>query len=57
MIGTSGIISKQLNLRITDFLSEYDFPSYSYPPGFQADYIKPIERQFMNDEGFEDIVR
>jgi hypothetical protein len=50
-------ISKQLKLRITDFLSEYDFPSYSYPQGLQADYIKPLENQFMNDEGFKDIVR
>ena len=45
-------VSKQVRLRLTDFVSEYDFPSYKYPPGMQTDYIKPIEDNLMKQEGF-----
>jgi hypothetical protein len=50
-------ISKQINTRVTDHLDEYDFPSYTYPSGFQTDYIKPLIHRLMRDEGFKDIVR
>jgi hypothetical protein len=50
-------IPKQINTRVTDHLDEYDFPSYTYPSGFQTNYIKPLLHQLMHDEGFKDIVR
>ena len=50
-------VSKQLNTRVTDHVDEYDFPSYTYPSGFQTDYIKPLLHRLMRDEGFKDIVR
>ena len=45
-------VQKDVKLRLSDFISEYDFPSYSYPPGKQTQYIKPIEDTLMHEEGF-----
>ncbi len=45
-------IQKWVKLRLSDFVSEYDFPSYKYPPGMQTDYIKPVEDNLMHEEGY-----
>lgn len=45
-------VAKQFKLRISDFVSEYNFPSYTYPPGMQTEYIKPITDGLMREEGF-----
>ena len=29
-------LQKAIKLRISDYVSEYDFPEYRYPPGFQT---------------------
>jgi hypothetical protein len=42
---------KSINLRVTDFLTEYDFADYRYPPGFQGEVIKPIEDTLLRQEG------
>ena len=45
-------LQKGYKLRISDYISEYDFPTYVYPKGKQTSYIKPIEDDLMRQEGF-----
>jgi hypothetical protein len=45
-------LQKAVKLRISDYVSEYDFPSYAYAPGKQTQYIKPIEDGLMREEGY-----
>ena len=45
-------LQKAVKLRISDYISEYDFPSYVYAPGKQTQYIKPIEDGLMKEEGY-----
>ena len=45
-------VEKAVKLRISDFISEYDFPTYKYAPGMQTSYIKPIEDGLSKEEGF-----
>ena len=46
-------LQKGIKLRISDYVSEYDFPSYRYPAGFQTAVIKPIEDGLTHEEGFK----
>ncbi|WP_240544110.1 hypothetical protein [Bradyrhizobium canariense] len=45
--------NKDVRLRVTDFVSEYDFPDYKYPKGYQSTYIKPIEDTLIREEGVQ----
>jgi hypothetical protein len=45
-------VQKAVKLRISDYVSEYDFPGYTYAPGKQTQYIKPIEDGLMREEGY-----
>lgn len=43
---------KSYFLRVSDYVQEYAFPGYTYPPGFQTNVIEPIEKQLMQEEGY-----
>jgi hypothetical protein len=45
--------------RLSDFINEYDLPSYAYPEGdrFQQDYIRPFHRMMKTDEGHAALVK
>lgn len=45
-------VSKQGYFRLSDFVSEYNFPEYQYIGDFQRKNIKPIQDQLMQAEGF-----
>ena len=45
-------LQKAVKLRISDYISEYDFPGYTYAPGKQTQYIKPIEDSLQAEEGY-----
>lgn len=45
--------NKDIRLRVTDFVSEYDFPDYKYPKGYQSTFIKPIEDTLIREEGVQ----
>ncbi len=47
---------KSFNFRVSDFVSEYDFPGYKYAPGFQANYILPVVKTLSSEEGVADKV-
>jgi len=44
--------NKAYFLRVSDFVQEYAFPDYKYPPGFQSNVIAPIEATLMKEEGY-----
>jgi len=44
--------NKAYFLRVSDFVQEYAFPDYKYPPGFQSSVIAPIEATLMREEGY-----
>ena len=50
--GTTQLVTfnKDIRLRVTDFVSEYDFSDYKYPKGYQSDFIKPIEDTLIREE-------
>ena len=51
-------ISKELSFRLTDFLSEYAFPSYSFKGDqFQLKYIKQRQDMLLKQEGFADHIK
>ncbi|HET9385125.1 MAG TPA: hypothetical protein VFO67_08255 [Gemmatimonadales bacterium] len=51
-------IAKELSFRLTDFLSEYAFPSYSFKGDqFQLEYIKPRQDRMLEHEGFADHIK
>ena len=45
-------LGTQFKIRLSNYVSEYDFPSYKYAPGFQQKYIKPIQDKMIMQEGY-----
>ncbi len=41
---------KSYFFRSSDYVSEYAFPGYHYPPGFETNVIEPVEKQLMQEE-------
>ena len=54
--GNSQLVSvdKRFNFRLSDFVSEYNFPGYSYARhgAFQVKYIKPVQNTLKREEGY-----
>ena len=51
-------IGKELSFRLTDFISEYAFPQYSFKgDAFQLKYIKPRLDMLLEHEGFADQIK
>ena len=51
-------IGKELSFRLSDFVSEYSFKSYSFEGNqFQLKYIKPRQDMMLKQEGFADHVK
>jgi hypothetical protein len=51
-------IRKGFYFRLSDFINEYDFPSYSYPDDpFQQNYIRKAHEILKTDEGFAELVK
>ena len=51
-------VGKELSFRLTDFISEYAFPQYSFKGDeFQLWHIKPRQDMLLKHEGFADHVR
>ena len=51
-------IGKELSFRMTDFVSEYAFPSYSFKGDqFQLKYIKQSQDMLLKQEGFADHIK
>jgi hypothetical protein len=51
-------IGKELSFRLTDFISEYAFPQYSFKgDAFQLEYIKPGQDRLLEREGFADHIK
>ena len=51
-------IGKELSFRLTDFVSEYAFPQYSFKGNaFQLKYIKPRQDMLLEQEGFADQIK
>src|SRR5262249_42967879 len=51
-------IGKDLTFRLTDFISEYSFPKYSFVgDAFQLKYIKPRQDIMLEQEGFADQIK
>lgn len=52
---------KGLFLRISEFIDEFDFPTYSFEgsstPDFQEKYLRPTRAMLMRDEGLDQFVR
>ena len=47
-------IRKGASLRLSDFVNEYDFAGYRYPP---ADGWRAVHRTLRTDESFADLAR
>jgi hypothetical protein len=45
-------IDKRYQFRVSDFVSEYNFPGYRYSADFQAKYIRPVQDTLKRQEGF-----
>jgi hypothetical protein len=51
-------IGKELSFRLTDFVSEYAFASYSFKGDpFQLKYIKQRQDMLLEQEGFADHIK
>ena len=51
-------IGKELSFRLTDHISEYAFPQYSFKgDAFQLKYIKPRQDMLLEHEGFADHIK
>ena len=51
-------IGKELTFRLSDHLSEYTFPQYSFKgDAWQQQYIKPGQDRLLAHEGFADLIR
>lgn len=52
--GNSQLITfdKSFRFRISDFVSEYNFPGYKYEGEVQLKYIKPVEDALKKQEGY-----
>lgn len=48
---------KSLAFRLSDFVSEYNFPQYSYKEEYQLKYLKPVQDMLKKQEGFPDLVK
>ena len=49
---------KGMNLRLSDYLSEYNFQQYSYKDKeFQLKYLKPAQDMLMTQEGHADFIK
>ena len=50
--------NKMMGFRLSDFVSEYNFPQYSYKGDkFQLQYLKPGQDMLMKEEGFPDLIK
>ncbi len=49
-------IPKGMTLRLSDFVSEYNFPTYTFKEEKQLHYIKPFQDQLKRAEGYADLV-
>ncbi|HEY4144318.1 hypothetical protein [Pinirhizobacter sp.] len=50
-------IDKAMLFRLTDFVSEYDFPQYKYNNNaFQLKYFRPAHDMLMKQEGFPEFI-
>ncbi|WP_207004484.1 hypothetical protein [Trinickia mobilis] len=43
---------KSYFIRVSDYVQEYAFPGYTYPPGFETNVIAPIEATLRQEEGY-----
>jgi hypothetical protein len=51
-------VGKELTFRLTDFISEYAFPQYSFKgDAFQLRHIKPRQDMLLEHEGFADHIK
>jgi hypothetical protein len=51
-------LSKELSFRLSDFVSEYAFPEFSFKGNeFQLQNIKPRQDMLLKDEGFADHIK
>jgi hypothetical protein len=51
-------VSKELSFRLSDFISEYSFPDFSFKGNeFQLKNIKPRQDMLLRDEGFADQIK
>jgi hypothetical protein len=51
-------MGKDLSFRLTDHVSEYAFPDYSFKGNaFQQQYIKPRQDILLKEEGFPDLIK
>jgi len=50
-------IDKLAGIRLTDFVSEYNFPAYQYADAFQRAHLKPLQDMLMTQEGFTDQIK
>ena len=51
-------IGKDLSFRLSDHLSEYAFPQYSFKgDAWQLEYIKPGQDRLLEHEGFADLIK
>src|SRR5262245_2669620 len=51
-------VMKELSFRLTDFISEYAFPQFSFKgDAFQLRYIKPRQDMLLEQEGFADHIK
>jgi hypothetical protein len=49
---------KSMGFRLSDFVSEYNFPQYSYKGDkFQLQYLKPGQDMLMKQEGYPDLIK
>ena len=49
---------KAMQFRVSDFISEYNFPQYRYDNAeFQLKYFKPGQDMLMKQEGFSDLIK
>lgn len=45
-------INKMVGIRISDYVSEYDFPDYRYTADYQVKNLKPVINMLESEEGF-----
>mgnify|MGYP002783952770 CR=1 FL=1 len=52
-------VRKGAFFRLSDFVNEYDLPSYDYPTDdvVQQQYIRPFHRMMRGDEGYPELAR
>ncbi|UUZ55113.1 hypothetical protein LP419_04380 [Massilia sp. H-1] len=51
-------VDKAMGFRLSDFISEYNFPQYSYTgKEFQLKYLKPVQDMLMKQEGYPELIK